>query len=110
MDGTAILIKETLTQDSIGQYIPGEPEQTEIFVEEKSVTRQEWHMAGRSGLTPDFVLVTPAVNYSGQSVILYKEQKYGIYRTYASGDDIELYLERKGGINGGIRQVDSSGS
>lgn len=39
-------------------------------------------------------------DYSGEEEILYNGKAYGVYRTYkAKTDVLELYVERKGGVN-----------
>lgn len=97
ISGTAKLITKTYTYDSIGQAVETES-YTEIFVEERSITRTEWAEAGRNGFNPSIELVTPFVNFSGQEEVEYKGVRYAIYRTYQYGDNIELYLEKKGGL------------
>lgn len=99
MDGTAYLIGETYTKDSIGQRVPT-PSKVEIFVHERSVSRSEFFAAGQSGLSSDLLLITQAVNYSGEKTIEYEGDMYAIYRTYRNpnSDEIELYLEHKGGV------------
>lgn len=93
----ASLINKTITYDSIGQAVETTTT-TEIFVEERAITRQEWAEAGRLGLNPQIQLSTPSMNYSGQTDIIYNSKTYGIYRTYKNGGNIELYLELKGGL------------
>lgn len=96
MDGIATLINQTFTQDSIGQYVPTETS-TDIYVRESSITRSEWYNAGRQGLNPDLLLLTPRCNYDGQKIIEYRGKRYSVYRTYTEGEEIELYLTEKGG-------------
>lgn len=97
ISGTAKLIAKTYTYDSIGQAVETES-YTEIFVEERSITRTEWAEAGRVGHNPSIQLVTPYMNYNNQEEVEYKGVRYSIYRTYLNGDNIELYLEKKGGV------------
>lgn len=102
MDGVAYLIHKLYSSDSIGQKIPiGETKQ-EIYVSTGSINRNEWFNAGRNGMNPEILLTTAAVNYSGEDIIEYDGVRYGIYRTYQrkDSDEIELYLHKKGGING----------
>ena len=98
MCGEAYLISRTYASDSIGNQIPTETRQ-HILVEEHSITRQEWAEAGRQGLSPALLLVTHKVNYSGQDQIEYCNVRYGIYRTYEHDEQVEMYLERKGGVS-----------
>lgn len=97
ISNAAKLINQTTSYDNIGQPTHTES-QTTIFVEEKSITRAEWSEAGRNGFNPEILLVTPFMNYNGQRFVEYKSIRYAIYRTYQSGDNIELYLEKKGGV------------
>ncbi len=99
MDGTAYLIQETYRSDKIGQYISG-GEKKEILVSEGPLTRTEYFKAGQSGMNPEVMLTTAAVNYSGETIIEYKNVRYGVYRTYLrpDTDEIELYLHKKAGI------------
>ena len=56
------LIKETATQDEIGQFISTE-EKRLVYCDVRSVSRSEWFEAGRDGLQPSFVLVTFRPDY-----------------------------------------------
>jgi hypothetical protein len=41
-------------------------------------------------------------DYNGETIIKYEGQRYSVYSTYFGRDDeIELYVERKGGTNRG---------
>lgn len=98
MDGTIILVKQTFTKDSIGQQI-AEETQTEIFCTVKGVTRQEWRNAGQNGIPAESVVVTAAVNYSGERIAIIDGKRRAIYRVYQppDSDDIELYLQAEAG-------------
>lgn len=103
ISGEAKLINQTITYDAIGQSVATES-QTMIFVDESSITRAEWTDAGRNGFNPQICLITPFMNYDGQRFVEYKSKRYAIYRTYQRGDNIELYLELKGGHDGTSNQ------
>lgn len=90
----ATLIAEDITYDAIGQAIRTETEK-EIMVSVVSITRGEWAIAGKLGVNPQIKLITPRFNYEGEDTIEFEGKRYGIYRTFASSDQIELYLERK---------------
>lgn len=100
MDGIATLIARTYKSDNIGQPVIDKEEKKDIFITEKSVNQREFMEAGKLGLTPEFVLITPRVNYQGESSVIYNGVEYGIYRTYhvRTNDEIELYLEKKAGV------------
>ena len=97
ISSVASLVDKTITYDEIGNATATEV-LTEIYVTERAITRQEWAEAGRLGLNPEIELVTPFMNYGGQTEIEYCGKRYGIYRTYQNGDNVELYLEKKGGL------------
>lgn len=110
MDGVAYLRMPVYIQDELGQDVLQEIKETQILVTEKSITRAEFFEAGRSGMNPQTVLETAAVNYSGEPECKYNGVIYSIYRTYYSEyrsfnsakgtnyDSIELYLEKKAGV------------
>lgn len=104
MDGVAYLVTQTYKEDAIKQRIPVEGEPKEIFVTEESISRNEFFSAGGNGLRAELVLVTPAINYAGESEIIYNEIRYSIYRTYKkkNSDDIELYIGGKIGVQNGL--------
>lgn len=100
MDGVAYLIQKLYKDDEIGQRILESETRIEIFVTVESVSRREWYDAGKSGLNPEIKLTTAAINYSGEKEIEYNGISYAVYRSYQSSntDQIELYLERKNGV------------
>ena len=99
MDSLIYLISQAYSQDDIGQVIASEIK-NEVWASLQSITRAEWADAGQNGLQPQFVAVTPIVNYNGESIAEINGKRYGIHRTYFSpdSDSIELYLERKVGV------------
>lgn len=94
----AKLIAETVSMNEIGVPVSTETAR-QIYVFEKSVTGTEWHEAGRHGINPAVCLITPRCNYAGEKIAEYEGVRYGIYRTYIVNDEIELYLEKKGGVH-----------
>lgn len=100
-DDALILLSETHEQDEYGIYHTS-PQGRTVFCRKTDVTRSEFYQAGRSGLTPQLVIITFFANYEGEEVCIYHDQPYHIYRTYRvpGTDDLELYLELKGGTNG----------
>lgn len=92
------LISETYTTDNIGQRVPMLTEH-EYIAEVDSVSRSEFYQAGQIGLTPEYRFRINRLAYNGEKIIEYDGKRYGVYRTYeASPYMIELYAERKGGI------------
>ena len=99
MEGGAYLITMSHEKDSIGQHVPKETK-SEIFVSTGNINRSEWATAGSRGLKADLMLKTASVNYSGEELIEFENDRYGIYRTYTNPEteETELYLEKKAGV------------
>lgn len=74
---------------------------TEVFCDVRSVTQTEWFEAGRNGIQhPAYIFVINRNEYSGEQIVEYEGQRYGVYRTYkAKNEDLELHVEAKGGIH-----------
>ncbi len=71
-----------------------------VFCKAESVTRQEFFDGGRNGLKPEYKFTLFFGDYNGEDALIYNDNAYAVYRTYkATTDEIELYAERKGGVN-----------
>lgn len=99
MEGTIILVRQTFKEDPIGQQVPEEETQTEVFCTIRSVTRNEWRDAGQNNIRAELVAVTPLINYSGERIAIVDGRRKAIYRTYMppDSDEIELYMQDEGG-------------
>lgn len=90
------LVSSSLAQNSIGAWAATETTR-DVFCKTDSVSREEFFAAGRNGLNPEFRFTIFFGDYEDEKTVIYKGQRYGIYRTYhASTDTIELYAARKG--------------
>lgn len=101
MDRSSVitLIKETQTQDATGVWRPTRTER-DVFAQIDSVTRAEFFEGGRNGLNPEFKFTMFFGDYEDEREVIWKGKHYGIYRVYyGRNDTIELYAERKGGLN-----------
>lgn len=97
-------IKLLATQKSQNDYGVWEETQKsrDVFCQVESVTRAEFFEGGRNGLNPEFRMSMFSGDYNGERLLMYNGNTYSIYRTFiAKNDIIELYVERKGGTNGG---------
>lgn len=99
MDDVLNLIGVSKTQDDYGVWRMTETSK-EVFCSVQSVTRTEFFDAGRNGLNPAYVFTIFGDDYDGEETVEFHGKRYGVYRTYRAGDDMELYAERKGGTNG----------
>lgn len=72
-----------------------------VYCQVLSVSRNEFFEAGRNGLNPEYEFVMFSGDYKGERLVKYHDQTFAIYRTYRRRDDnIELYVQREGGVNG----------
>lgn len=98
MDVIAFLIGYTVTLNDYKQEVKTET-RSQIFAKKDSVSRSEFYNGGKAGLQPEFKLTTAIIDYNGELEVELDGVRYGIYRTYnISPDYIELYCEKKGGL------------
>lgn len=94
------LITVTRTKDQNGIDQKTEKSKT-VYGYVDSVSAAEFFEGGRNGLNPEIRVTMTILDYSGQTILVRGGARFGIYRTYKSGNGtIELYAERKGGTNG----------
>ena len=72
----------------------------DVFCDVRSITQTEWFNAGRNGIDhPAFIFIINRNEYTGQQIVEYQGQRYGVYRTYrGKNESLELYCEAKGGV------------
>lgn len=76
------------------------PTRKQVFCKVDSVTHAEFFDGGKNGLKPEYKVTMFFGDYNGEQSFIYNGNAYGVYRTYrAKTDIIELYAERKGGVN-----------
>lgn len=93
------LVGYTYTKDEYGVQRSTQTER-EVFCSVESVTRAEFFEGGRNGLNPEYKLTMFFADYNGEDTVIYNGTAYGVYRTFrAKTDELELYVERKGGVN-----------
>lgn len=93
---TVSLISQTHTRDAIGQDTVQETVNSCICTV-LSVTRAEFAAVQQKSLSPSYVLRVFFADYSGEKLAEFQGHRYEIYRVYAPGDYIELYLGEKVG-------------
>lgn len=94
------LLGVTRTQDAYGVWRETVTERN-VFCNVASVTRSEFFEGGRNGLNPEYRMTMFFGDYDGETSLIYNGKTYSVYRTYQGrNDELELYVERKGGTNG----------
>lgn len=93
------LVKETQVRNDFGVYEPV-TETRNVFCQVRSITRSEFFDAGRNGLNPEYEFDVFSGDYEGERTVVFRGQKYAVYRTYHGRTDVlELYVQREGGTN-----------
>ena len=95
------LITETLGWDDIGNTVPAQPVETEVWADVRSVSRAEFAAAGAAGLKPSLMAVVHVCDYGSQTRLRWEGLTLEVYRTYRRGDVVELYAtEQRGKADG----------
>lgn len=74
-----------------------EPKETQVFCNCLSASQSEFFRAAQSDITPEYQVKMWAFDYSGEKLCRYNGEEFDIYRTYKTGDTVELYLSRRSG-------------
>lgn len=101
MDKTNIIYLQSVTYEK-DQYGVNRAIKTErkVYCDVSSVTSAEFFQGGAQGLKPDLRFVMSIFDYEDEEELIFEGKTYSIYRTYrGKNDDIELYTERKQGVN-----------
>lgn len=93
------LVTTTRQQDDYGVWRATDIKR-QVFCKVESVTRSEFFEGGRAGLNPEFRIIMFADDYNGEARVIYKGVTYAVYRTFkGKNDNLEIYVERKNGVN-----------
>lgn len=72
-------------------------EESEVWADRKSVTRQEYYQAQQAGMKADVVFVVNTLDYAEQSMVRVGQVYYDVTRTYQTElDKIELTCTKRG--------------
>ena len=86
MTDVAVLIKRTYGQEDIKR---------EVFCTFRSIGMKEFYAANSTDFHPELKLVlADYLDYNGETLADYNGQRYRILRTYRTGQELELTLER----------------
>lgn len=87
------LLREKTRVNEIGQRLPDGFTEKEVYAKKTSVSQTEFFTAGQNGLKPDCMFEVYTFEYERETHVRHEGIVYTIYRTYVSGDNIELYCE-----------------
>ena len=91
-DRLIYLVSVTTSYDSIGQPVRTEKLRP-VYARIRSVSLTEWSTANQLGLSAGVMSIMWTFEYSGEEFVVVGDKRYHVYRTYDTGDRIELYLE-----------------
>ena len=94
MTDVITLITQTITTDKYGNEESTETERT-VYCEVDSISQTEFYAAANTELNPEYRFTIFFGDYEGESLVKFNGARYSVYRTYRTGDDLELYTERK---------------
>jgi len=95
MKDIVTLLKAETTKDKYGDTIET-TEETEVFADRKSVTRQEFYTALTGGIDAKIVFAVRVDDYADQEKLMYNGKTYYVVRTYQKGESlIELVCSDK---------------
>lgn len=88
------LVTQEITTNEYGVETVKESETT-VLCEVYSITQSEFFAAANTELNPEYRFTVFFGDYNSEEVVIFHGQRYAVYRTYRSGDYMELYVERK---------------
>ena len=94
MTDVIALVAKTITTDKYGNEVATEKERT-VYCEVDSISQTEFYAAANTELNPECRFTIFFGDYEGESLVKFNGARYSVYRTYRTGDDLELYTERK---------------
>lgn len=90
------LIAQSVTTDDYQRETITETSK-QVYCEVFSISQNEFFAAADTELNPEYRFNVFFGDYNGESIVEYQNKRYAIYRTFRSGDYMELYAERKVG-------------
>ena len=96
MTDVITLVTQTITTDKYGNEVATETEKT-VFCEVDSISQTEFYAAANTELNPEYKFTMFVGDYEEEEVVVFNGARYSVYRTYRSGENLELYAERKVG-------------
>ena len=94
MSDVLTLIALTITTDTYGIEETTDVRK-DVFCEVDSISQSEFFAAANTEMNPEYKFTIFFGDYDGQSIVEFHGVRYAIYRTFRSGDNMELYVERK---------------
>lgn len=91
------LISEAITTDEYGREVKTESKR-DVYCRVDSISQSEFYNAANTDLRPDYRFTVFFGDYNGEDLCEFNSVRYSVYRTFRSGDYMELYAEKKVGV------------
>ena len=83
-------IETNMTVDDEGNEVEGEPIDTQVFCNVRTVGLETWVTAAQLGPKPELQVEVRTVDYAGQTQAVYKGREYDLSYSSARGDNTIL--------------------
>lgn len=83
-------IEANMTVDGEGNEVEGEPIDTQVFCNVRSVGYETWATAAQLGLKPELQVEVRTIDYAGQSQAVYNGREYDLSYSTTRGDNTIL--------------------
>lgn len=83
-------IEANMTVDDEGNEVEGEPIDTQVFCNVRSVGYETWATAAQLGLKPELQVEVRTIDYAGQSQAVYNGREYDLSYSTTRGDNTIL--------------------
>ena len=75
----------------------------DVFAGLRSIGQQEFYASNATDFRPELKLVlADYLDYDGETVVAHAGQRYRVIRTYRTGQELELVVERAPAEDGGV--------
>ena len=102
MNEILALIKRTHVVDENGDPVVTETTRT-VFCRLASIGQQEFYQANTTDFHPELkFILADYLDYAGETMAEHDGQRYRVIRTYRSGQELELVVERAPAEDGGV--------
>ena len=78
------LVKETYTSDALGNQVPTTAS-TKVYAKKQSVRSSTFYAASQSGFKPEAEFVIRKIEYSGQQLLDWNDERYSIIQKIDKG-------------------------
>ena len=83
-------IEANMVVDDEGNEVEGEPKDTQVFCNVRSLGFETWATAAQLGLKPELQVEVRTIDYHGESQAVYKGHEYDLSYSSTRGDNTIL--------------------